>query len=244
VLAVVGPLARTAADLGLALDVVAGPDVGEATGYRLALPPARHARLADYRVLLLTDHPLSPLDDEIRAGLDDLANGLEAQGAKVARASDLMPDLQEIQAAYIGILMPAMSRNQPGAQTISAHEWMALLDTQARIRRQWAALFEAFDVVLAPVHCTPAFPHDDEPDMGKRTLTINGQVTPYMAAAAWAGLATLGNLPSTVIPVGQTRRGLPFGAQVIGPYLEDRTTIGFAGLVEREFGGFRRPPGY
>ncbi|HEV7383457.1 MAG TPA: amidase family protein, partial [Phenylobacterium sp.] len=58
VLAVVGPLARTAADLGLALDVLAGPDEDEATGYRLALPPPRHARLADYRVLLVDDHPL------------------------------------------------------------------------------------------------------------------------------------------------------------------------------------------
>jgi amidase len=244
VLAVVGPLARTAADLSLALDVLAGPDEGEATGYRLALPPPRHARLADYRVLLVDQHPATPLDDEIRAGLNDLAADLEKLGAKVARSSDLLPDLGQVQAAFMGLLMPAMSRGQPGAQTISAHEWMALLDTQAQIRRQWARLFEDFDVVLTPVHGAHAFPHDDEPDPTKRTLVINGQVTPYFAPAAWAGLATLGNLPSTVIPVGQTRSGLPFGAQVIGPYLEDRTTIGFAGLAEREFGGFRPPPGF
>nr|MEA2797358.1 amidase [Phenylobacterium sp.] len=244
VLAVVGPLARTAADLGLALDVLAGPDEGEATGYRLALPPPRHEQLADYRILLVDEHPLTPLDDEIRAGLNGLADGLEKLGAKVARSSERLPDLAQIQATYMGLLMPAMSRGQPGAQTISAHEWMALLDTQAQIRRRWAELFERFDVVLTPVHGAPAFPHDDEPDLGKRTLVINGKETPYFAPAAWAGLATLGNLPSTVIPVGQTRSGLPFGAQVIGPYLEDRTTIGFAGLVEREFGGFRKPPGF
>ncbi len=244
VLAVVGPLARTAADLGLALDVLAGPDEAEAVGYRLALPPARHDRLADYRALLVDQHPLTPLDDEIRAGLEGLADRLEKLGAKVARASELLPDLAQMQAVYMGLLMPAVSRSQPGVQTISAHEWMALLDTQAQIRRQWARLFEAFDVVLTPVHATPAFPHDDEPDMNKRTLTINGKPTPYFAAAAWAGPATVSNLPATVIPLGQTRGGLPFGAQVIGPYLEDRTTIGFAGLAEREFGGFRRPPGY
>jgi amidase len=244
VLAVVGPLARTAADLGQALDVLAGPDRDEATGYRLALPPARHAKLADYRVLVLTDHPLTPLDDEIRGGLNGLADGLERRGAKVARSSDLVPDLADIQATYMGLLMAAMSRGQPGAQVISAHEWMALLDAQAQNRRRWAKLFEAFDAVLAPVHAAPAFPHDDKPDMQKRTLRINGEEVSYFAPAAWAGLATLGNLPSTVIPVGQTRTGLPFGAQVIGPYLEDRTTIGFAGLLEREFGGFRAPPGF
>jgi amidase len=243
-LLVFGPLARTAADLDLALNVLAGPDEGEATGYRLALPPPRHAKLADYRVLLVVDHPLTPLDDEIRAGLEGLADRLEALGAKVTRGSDLLPDLTKVQNTYMAVLMSAMSRRQPDAETISAHEWMALLDTQAENRRQWARLFETFDVVLAPVHGTPAFPHDDEPDMSKRVLTINGVETPYFTPAAWAGLATLGNLPSTVMPVGQTKAGLPFGAQVIGPYLEDRTTIAFAGLVEREFGGFRPPPGY
>jgi amidase len=244
VLAVVGPLARTAADLGLALDVLAGPDEGEATGYRLALPAPRHARPADYRVLMIDQHPLTPLDDEIRVGLKGLADGLGKLGVKVERSSDRLPDLELIQATYMGLLMPAMSRGQPGAQTISAHEWMALLDTQAQIRRQWAQLFESFDVVLTPVHGAPAFPHVDEPDPSKRTLTINGKETPYFAPAAWAGLATLGNLPSTVAPIGQTRAGLPFGAQIIGPYLEDRTTLAFAALLEREFGGFRPPPGF
>ena len=244
VLSVVGPLARTAADLGLALDVLAGPDDGEAVGYCLALPPARHDRLADYRVLLILDHPLTPLDDEIRAGLEGLAGQLESLGVQVSRTSDLTPDLAKVQETYTGLLMAAVSRHQPGGQTISAHEWMALLDAQARNRRQWARLFESFDVVLAPVHGTPAFAHDDEPDMSKRTLRINGVETPYFAPAAWAGLATLGQLPSTAIPVGQTQGGLPFGAQVIGPYLEDRTTIGFANLVERAFGGFRRPPAF
>jgi amidase len=38
--------------------------------------------------------------------------------------------------------------------------------------------------------------------------------------------------------------GLPVGAQIIGPYLEDRTTLHFAELLEAEFGGFVAPPGY
>ncbi len=244
VLAVVGPLARTAADLGLALDVLAGPDEGEATGYRVALPPARHGRLADYRVLIVDEHPLAPVDDEIRSGLNDLANRLEGLGAKVARSSVLLPDLAQLHTTYTGILMPAMSRGQPGAQTISAHEWLALLDAQSHIRGQWAQLFGTFDVMLAPIHGAAAFPHDDGPDPNARVLTINGAETPYFAQLAWSGLATLGNLPATAMPLGQTRAGLPFGVQVIGPYLEDHTSIGFASLAEREFGGFRAPPGF
>jgi len=243
-LAVVGPLARSAPDLELALDVLAGPDVEDARGYRLDLPPPRHARLADYRVLLLDHHPLAGVDDEVKAGLNGLADRLGRLGAKVARSSSRLPDLARAHGVYQGLLMAAMSRGRPDAQPISSHEWMNLLDAQAQIRREWAALFEEVDVVLAPVHGAAAFPHDDEPDPAKRLLMLNGEPTPYFAQLAWAGMATLGNLPATVIPVGRTKGGLPFGAQVIGPYLEDRTTLGFAALAEREFGGFARPPGF
>jgi len=45
-----------------------------------------------------------------------------------------------------------------------------------------------------------------------------------------------------VAPIGRTESGLPIGVQVIGGFLEDRTTIAFAGLIEREFGGFVPPP--
>jgi amidase len=244
VLAVVGPLARTAGDLDMALDVLAGPDPMEGAGYRLTLPPPRHDRLADYRILIVDQHPLAQVDDEVRGALTSLADRLEAGGAKVARQSDLLPDLAGLHTLYSGLLMAAMSRGNPMAQTISAHEWMNLLDAQVAIRRRFSTLFESFDVVLAPIHGSAAFPHEDEPDPAKRTLTINGEPTAYFAQVAWAGMATLGNLPATAAPIGQTRSGLPIGAQIIGPYLEDRTTIAFAGLLEREYGGFRRPPGY
>jgi amidase len=60
----------------------------------------------------------------------------------------------------------------------------------------------------------------------------------------WPGLITLALLPSTVIPVGRTAGGLPVGVQIVGPYLEDRTTLAFAAEAERELGGFVPPPGY
>jgi amidase len=51
-------------------------------------------------------------------------------------------------------------------------------------------------------------------------------------------------LPATAIPIDRSEAGLPIGVQIVGPYLEDRTTIAFAELMEREFGGFVPPPGY
>ena len=76
-LAVIGPMARTAADLDLALGVLAGPDDSEAAAYSLAFRAPRHERLADHRVLILDQHPLAVTDDEIVGALNGLGDRLE-----------------------------------------------------------------------------------------------------------------------------------------------------------------------
>ena len=50
--------------------------------------------------------------------------------------------------------------------------------------------------------------------------------------------------PATAFPAGLSSTGLPLGLQAIGPYLEDRTTIRFAQILEREWYSFEPPPGY
>ena len=238
-----GPLARSADDIELMLGVLAGPDEMEATGYRLSLPKVRHDKLNAFRVLIFKHHPAAALDDEIAGALDSLSMQLERGGVKLARESALLPDPMETLECFGKMLGAVTSRGAPAqGKSITAHEWMDALDLQYRIRRKWAALFKSFDVVLAPAFGTPAFAHDD--NSGERKLVINGKSTPYAVQGAWSSLAGLGNLPATAAPVGMTSAGLPIGIQIIGPYLEDRTTIQFARLLEREFGGFRPPPAF
>ena len=50
-------------------------------------------------------------------------------------------------------------------------------------------------------------------------------------------------LPATVAPIGRTPAGLPVGLQIVGPYLEDRTTIDFARRLGAVIGGYEPPPG-
>src|SRR5262245_43770721 len=95
--AAAGPMARCAADLALALKVLAGPEGRDATGYKLALPPPRHNRLSGYRVFVLTQHPTATADREIVVAIDNLAAELTRVGATVSRASDLLPSLAESQ---------------------------------------------------------------------------------------------------------------------------------------------------
>jgi amidase len=230
---VVGPLARSVADLELALDVTAGPADAEAQAYRLELPAPRRARLADFRVLMLPSHPLAPVDSEIHGALETLAKSIETAGASLLWSSPLLPDLAASHRTYLAILLTALSRGAPpNPNALSAQAYLDALDGQAAIRWQWAALFKEFDVVVAPTLGAVAFPHFDlSVDWPDRKLTINGEPASFGDQLAWPGVATLANLPVTATPIGKTRDGLPIGAQVIGPYLGDRTTLAFARMI-------------
>jgi amidase len=269
-LAVIGPMARSAADLGLALDLIAGPDEEmNALAYRLVLPPPRHGDLKSFRVLILDTHPLIATASEVRAALGTLAAGLEKLGLKTARHSALLPDLAETAKLYTRLLTSVFgaflpldqylavaeaAKSLPASEdglaawrtrgTVLSHrDWMLADVARVRLRRQWRELFREWDVVLCPPMPTVAFPHDHAPEQKDRRIAIDGKTYPYLDQIVWPGLATLPGLPTTAAPIGLSPAGLPIGVQIIGPYLEDRTTLRFAELIERTFGGFVAPPG-
>jgi len=267
-LAVIGPMARSAADLGLLLDVLAGPDpLGNGAAYRLELPPARHTALADFRVLVVDAHPLVPVAGSVRAAVEGFADRLAAAGATVARQSPLLPDLAEAGRLFMRLLLSVLGSQFPpkvyerarpeAAQlpdddrslaaertrgTVLSHrDWIAADLRRAVVREQWREVFTEFDVVVHPVTPTPAFPHDHTP-VSRRRIDVDGTELAYLDQIAYAGVATLPGLPATALPVGRSDEGLPIGVQAIGPAYGDRTTIRFAELVERELGGFTPPP--
>lgn len=230
-LGVVGPMARRAADLSAALDVVAGP---VNAGWRLDLPAARHKALKDFRVLVLNTDDMPPVDDEVAGPIEALAGALGKSGVQVIRNVSGLPDFSSIHENYLRLLNTAITRGTPEARPIDAHAYMNLLDAQLNLQRQWANIFRDIDVVLSPTFSTAAFPHTDEPDWSKRTLTVNGQAIPYASQLMWAGLATFPGLPSTAVPLARTSEGLPTGMQVLGNLHEDRTTLAFAELLQAE----------
>ena len=116
------------------------------------------------------------------------------------------------------------------------------------IRQQWADFFKEYDVLLCPAARIAAFPHDHTMTL-ETTQRITTKLNDHDILHAnlilpWAGLASVSYLPATVAPIGLTSDGLPVGVQIIGPYLEDRTTIHFAELIEENFYGFKPPPGF
>jgi amidase len=75
-------------------------------------------------------------------------------------------------------------------------------------------------------------------------LAVNDGSVIYDRQCVYPSLASFSGHPATALPVGIGKSGMPVGVQALGPYLEDRTTIAFAGLVEREIGGYSPPPRY
>ncbi|RPH54847.1 MAG: amidase, partial [Acidobacteria bacterium] len=266
---VIGPMARTAADLALALDILAGPDGPQATAYRLALPDSRQSELKNFRVLVIDEHPLLPTSRDVRAALDRIVEQIGKAGAKIVRSSPLVPDLAlqgrifaRLLTSVFGTDMPEsiyarfqdIAKSIPSTDTslqservrglvLSHRDWMKADRVRAGLAQRWRELFREFDVVLCPVMPTTAFPHDHS-EMSTRRIAIDDKDVSYGDQTMWAGVATVTGLPATAMPIGVSEGGLPIGMQIVGPYLEDRTPLAFAALTEREFGGFKPPPGY
>ena len=219
-------MARTAADLRIALDVLAGPDEREATAYRLAFPSPRHSTLKDYRVLVVDRNPLVPTSVAVREALERLSDRLVKAGAKVARETPLLPDLKEIRRTYLLLLNSFVSQGRPpdfyremeaalaklrpddesgGAMwvrgsVLSHRDWLAAVVVRDRLRRRWRDLFREYDVVLCPIMPTPAFPHDNSSAEGSRKIQVDGEQADYGEQMIWSALATLPGLPATAAP--------------------------------------------
>ncbi len=259
-MAVAGPMARSPADLMLALDVLAGPDDDLAAAWRLDLPPARHAALADFRVLVLDQHPLMPTAAAIRDRLNAVADDLARAGCTVGREAPGLPDLAmvgrvfgRLLLSFVGAGLPrqaydAMRARATGAEddpqaalTLSHRDWLETNYQRSYVRHLWRQVFAAWDVVLCPVMPTTAFAHDHG-DENTRVLAVDGRPISYNSQAMWCGIANMAGLPATAVPAGLDADGLPIGLQAVGPYLEDRTPIAFAGLLAEVIGGFVPPP--
>lgn len=218
-LAVIGPMAADPDDLAAELDLLAD----------IPLPRPEPRRPGDWLILLLAEHPVAKIETAIADALHRIGDAFAAAGARVDRASDLLPDLPAQFGHYIHMLNIAMTRGaqQPDRPPPTLADWFMLGDEQARNARAWARLFSEYDAVIAPAWGTTAFPHDDTP-ITERTLMIDGEPTRFGLQLAFPGLATFPMLPATSVPVAKDANGLPIGVQVIAAANRDFTAIAVA----------------
>jgi amidase len=232
-MAVLGPIARSADDLDLALDVLAGPDSAAATAWRLRLPESRGRSLGDYRIGVWLDDATCPVDADVLDVLVRAVDRLRTAGAHLDDRTRPVP-MDEASEVFERLFAAAVS---PGAA-----DWNYINEHRHQLRARWATYFQDYDALLTPVAPVAAIRHDHTPDIAARTITVNGSPRPYTDLSTWTGLAGGSYLPAAVAPAGLTAAGLPVGIQIIAPYLEDRTAVGIARHLEHVLGGFQPPP--
>lgn len=271
-ISVVGPMARYAEDLALAMWVLAGPDTLQQPAWRVEPPPPRHRRLADFRVAVWARSPLCEIDASVTDRLAAAVAALRQAGAAVAEEENAHPpfDDAEHHRLFMLLLRAATAARLPDAEyaaqqqiaasvasddmsfratmargaTLGHRDWSRANEERTKLRHAWREFFGRFDVLLTPVAATAAFPHDHNPDRDRRMIMVNGKPVNYGDQRFWAGPASLSYLPATAAPLGLSAAGLPVGMQIVGAEGEDLTTIEFARLLAAEIGGFSPPPGY
>ena len=268
-LSVVGPIARDVADLEIALGVIAGAAGPAAAGWRLELPAAARRQpcaICGWRCGSTT----RPTRSTPRWGRCSKPRPARC-GAAARSWSTRGP--RSCCRTWFGCISSSCTRSccppwdgapstsmvdlaeslpddddRPLARTARFatqryRDWVFANEKREQLRAVMAEFFTGVDALLMPVAMVSAIPHDHSEPFPNRVIRVDGADRPYTDLMAWIALATLTHLPATVVPVGRTASGLPVGIQIVGPYLEDRTTLAVAHLVEELLGGFVPPPG-
>ena len=266
---VVGPLARTADDLALAMRLFAGADGTAARGWTLALPEPDLPPHGGRRIAVLTGDADFPVDAGTTQAARAVAARLQDLGATVTIDPPLPLPSREYYELFLALargstsfrrdraavaaLGPAAAALHPDDRgyealmlrglTQSHREWLERNAERERLRAGWEAFFTRHDLLIAPVSPTPAFPHIRDVPKPLHTLLVDGRQRPMADTYFWIGLASAANLPSTTLPAGEAG-GLPIGLQVIGPEYADLRCIALARELERAHRGFVPPPGF
>jgi amidase len=265
---VAGPMARSAFDLSLAMELLTAPlsamtPLGRVPmAWRTRGTPPRRCRVA-----VIYDDTQAEVDASVQQALRDLVTFLRGEG--VAVREDLRPvDSAETQHTYIHLLRAATGAAADDAMyaqaleraksfapddesyparhfrgnTLSHRAWVQIDETRAKLRLQWDAFFEQHDLLICPTATTPAFERNERGDRWERLIPVNGRLQPTTDALFWAGYPGLVGLPATAVPLGLSPQGLPIGAQIIGPVFSDPDGLRFAQWLEREYRAFVPAP--
>jgi amidase len=265
----IGPMARSAEDLELLLDVLVTPSDPARPGWRPHIPESRHSTLKDFRIALWMDDPCCPVDDETRAMMEETAAGISRAGARINSRARPFEDFSTVAEAYLDLVIPLLASGVPDAlmaelpeqalrasassakylrriiagSSQSRASYFSAKEIQARTIEEWGRFFMEFDALICPVMPSAAFAHMTGGLSFARSIEVAGIERPYWDQALWCGaLASFAYLPATARPIQLSGRGVPMGVQIVGPYLEDRTCLALARLMDDIFGGFQPPP--
>jgi len=254
-LGVVGPMARTVADLKLMFEVMQGYDDEDV---RAAPVPVNRpgdvlplgGRGVRPSIGYFEDDGRTPVTPEIRAAVRTAADALQRAGFSVEPfRPEGLEEARELWKRFFvkvgGMLLAPMFRHREKdlSPTLKQFlEWSAaepeftadsLLNAWFRrdaLRTRLLAQMRMYPILLCPPAAIPAFRH------GERSWNVDGKTVEYLDAWSYAEWFNLLGHPAAVVPVSHTPEGLPIGVQVVGRPWEEEQVLSVAAVVEKECG--------
>ena len=253
---VVGPMARTAADLNLLFEIMQGPDPGDTCSAPVAVRRPSSAQVKNLKIGFFEDDGRTPVMPEIRRAVHTAADALARVGFDV---EPFRPEgLEEARVLWrklfvklAGTLIAPMfhGREQDTHPILTEFlEWSAaeptlsgpgVLDAWIRrdvVRSKVLEQMRRYPILLCPPAAIPSFRH------GERSWAIEGKTVQYLDAWSYTEWFNLLGNPAAVVPVSQTATGLPIGVQIVGRPWEEEQVLGIAALLEKESNVLNRPP--
>lgn len=253
---VVGPMARSVADLKILFEVLQGPEVGDTCAAPVPLRWPSDDEVKKLRIGYFEDDGRTPVTAETRAAVRTAAEALCGAGFQVERCQpEGLEAARQLWWKYFvvagGMLLRPMFRNRESdlspilrqflqwSASEPAHTGETLLDAWIQrdvVRGQFLAQMQQYPILLCPAAAIPAFRH------GERKWMIEGKKVEYLDAWSYTEFFNLLGNPGVVVPHGRSPEGLPIGVQIVGRPWQEEQVLAVAGALEKECGAWRRPP--
>jgi Asp-tRNA(Asn)/Glu-tRNA(Gln) amidotransferase A subunit family amidase len=256
-LGVVGPMARTIADLKILFEVMQGPDHGDPSA---APVPVRWPQISSGankpRIGFFEDDGRTPVTRETRDAVRKAAGCLRDAGFEVEPFSpDDLEQAREVWWKFFGVaggmllgpmtkgredeLSPMLKQFNSWVAAEPPHTAESLLDCWLRrdlIRMRVFEQMERFPVLLCPTAAIPAF------RPGERSWDIAGKRVDYLDAWSYCEWFNLLGMPGVVVPMAKSDDGLPIGVQLVARPWAEELALSVAEILESARGPWERPP--
>jgi amidase len=250
---VVGPMARTIADVRTLFEVLSGPDAGDALSAPVAVRSYRSEEVRATRIGILESDALGIATPETRAAVAQAAKLLAGKGFSVdpfpLRGLDRALDLWWF---FFGPVIGNMFRHSitghedqispmfreylayaTSGAPISLDQFTKACAERDLLRAEILRQMQDTPILLSPVSAGPAFRH------GQGNYLPGTGYRDTMRFSQWLNLT---GFPGASVPLSQSNEGLPIGVQVIGRPFEDELVLAIAEAIEQARGPWQPPP--
>lgn len=249
---VVGPMARSIADVRSLFEVMAGPDSGDALSAPVSVRAYREGELRGMRIGILESDALGVATEETRAAVERAAKSLAERGFTIEhfrlhvldRALDLWwfffgPVIGHLfrhsiagQEDQISPMLREYLAFATSGDPITLEQFMKACADRDFLRAEILRQMQDTPILLSPVSTGPAFRH------GQGNYLPGTGYRDTMRFSQWLNLT---GFPGASVPIAVSTEGLPIGVQVIGRPFEDELVLAVAEAIEQSRGPWQAP---